>query len=204
MRGLPETLPAESFFLKTGSGERFCLYHRPHPDRECRGVLIYVHPFGDEMNKSRRMAAMQARAFAAIGFGVLQIDLFGCGDSSGEFLDARWNIWKHDLATARNWLENRVTVPVSLWGLRLGALLALLGVGVLPSRTSLMPKPVLTSGLSRVNARAARLLSACSASTRSTLMPGPIRRVHVRITGATAESGRTLVCSDSMPLMRTN
>ena len=125
MKGSPETIPAMSFFLKAGSGERFCLYHGPHPDRECRGVLIYVHPFGDEMNKSRRMASMQARALAAIGFGVLQIDLFGCGDSSGEFVEARWNIWKQDLAAARNWLENRAAAPVSLWGLRLGALLAL-------------------------------------------------------------------------------
>lgn len=125
MRELPDTPPAESFFLKTGSGERFCLYHGPHPDKECRGALIYVHPFGDEMNKSRRMAAIQARAFSAMGLGVLQIDLFGCGDSSGEFADARWNIWSQDLVLARNWLENRVTAPISLWGLRLGALLAL-------------------------------------------------------------------------------
>lgn len=125
MKGFPKSLPAESFFLKTGSGERFCLYHSPHPGKECRGVFIYVHPFGDEMNKSRRMAAIQARALAAMGFGVLQMDLLGCGDSSGEFADARWNIWKQDLAIARNWLENRVTAPVSLWGLRLGALLAL-------------------------------------------------------------------------------
>ena len=125
MKGFPESLPAESFFLKTGTGERFCLYHGPHPEKKCRGVFIYVHPFGDEMNKSRRMAAIQARALAAMGFGVLQMDLLGCGDSSGEFADARWNIWKQDLAIARNWLENRVTAPVSLWGLRLGALLAL-------------------------------------------------------------------------------
>lgn len=125
MRELPDTLPAESFFLKTGSGERFCLYHGPHPDKECRGALIYVHPFGDEMNKSRRMAAIQARAFSAMGLGVLQIDLFGCGDSSGEFADARWNIWSQDLVLAKNWLENRGAAPISLWGLRLGALLAL-------------------------------------------------------------------------------
>jgi exosortase A-associated hydrolase 2 len=88
-------------------------------------MLIYVHPFGEEMNKSRRMAALQARAFAAIGLGVLQIDLFGCGDSSGEFGNARWNVWKQDLAIATKWLENRADVPLSLWGLRLGALLAL-------------------------------------------------------------------------------
>ncbi|SOD40063.1 hydrolase 2, exosortase A system-associated [Nitrosovibrio sp. Nv4] len=125
MKGLPASSPAEPFFLKAEPGQRFCLFHKPYLDQECRGVIIYVHPFCDEMNKSRRMAAMQARAFAAIGFSVLQIDLFGCGDSSGQFCDARWDIWKQDLACARNWLENHVTAPVSLWGLRLGALLAL-------------------------------------------------------------------------------
>lgn len=118
-------IPAEPFFLKTALGERFCLFHTPNGGGEHRGAFIYIHPFGDEMNKSRRMAAMQAKAFAALGFGVLQVDLFGCGDSTGEFRDARWNIWKQDLIVARTWLENRIAAPVSLWGLRLGALLAL-------------------------------------------------------------------------------
>lgn len=120
-------LPADPFFLTADPGERFCLYHDPllSSGRKCRGVFIYVHPFGDEMNKSRRIAAIQARAFATMGFGVLQIDLFGCGDSSGEFRDARWDIWKQDLTTAKNWLENRTDAPIGLWGLRLGALLTL-------------------------------------------------------------------------------
>ena len=125
MKEVPGSIPAEPFFLKTDSGERFCLYHAPRSGMECRGIFLYVHPFGEEMNKSRRMAALQARAFAEIGFGVLQMDLFGCGDSSGDFADARWNIWKRDLALARTWAENRVAAPISLWGLRLGALLAL-------------------------------------------------------------------------------
>jgi exosortase A-associated hydrolase 2 len=118
-------VPAEPFFLQADCGRRFCLYHAPQAETECRGAFIYVHPFGEEMNKSRRMAALQARAFASMGFGVLQIDLFGCGDSSGDFSDARWDIWKQDLATACTWLEGRVSAPVSLWGLRLGTLLAL-------------------------------------------------------------------------------
>lgn len=117
--------PAKPFFLEAEPGERFCLYHSPSPDKKCRGALVYVHPFGEEMNKSRRMAAMQARAFTTQGLGVLQIDLFGCGDSSGDFRDARWEIWKQDLTTAKNWLENTACAPVGLWGLRLGALLAL-------------------------------------------------------------------------------
>lgn len=117
--------PAEPFFLKTDHGARFCLYHHPRSTDRCRGALIYIHPFGDEMNKSRRMAAMQARSFATAGFGVLQIDLFGCGDSSGEFREARWDIWKQDLLAAKEWIEDRTKAPISLWGLRLGALLAL-------------------------------------------------------------------------------
>lgn len=116
---------ADPFFLAADPGERFCLYYPPLPGTKCRGVFIYVHPFCDEMNKSRRMAAIQARTFSAMGFGVLQIDLFGCGDSSGDFRDARWEIWKQDLAAAKDWLEKTVCAPVGLWGLRLGALLAL-------------------------------------------------------------------------------
>jgi exosortase A-associated hydrolase 2 len=117
--------PAEAFFLSAAAGRRYCLYHGPRAGNKCRGAFIYIHPFAEEMNKSRRMAAMQARAFAEAGFGVLQIDLFGCGDSDGEFSHARWDIWKQDLFLAWNWLENRTDVPISLWGLRLGALLAL-------------------------------------------------------------------------------
>ncbi|RJG07066.1 hydrolase 2, exosortase A system-associated [Noviherbaspirillum cavernae] len=120
--GLPAMQP---FFLDTVRGTRFCLYHAPPTGTECRGAFLYIHPFAEEMNKSRRMAALQARAFAATGFAVLQIDLFGCGDSAGEFGNARWEIWKEDLAAARQWLVERVAAPVHLWGLRLGALLAL-------------------------------------------------------------------------------
>jgi exosortase A-associated hydrolase 2 len=117
--------PALPFFLQTDIGERFCLYHTPAPGTECRGAFVYVHPFAEEMNKSRRMAALQAKRFANAGFGVLQIDLYGCGDSSGDFGEARWDIWKSDLAAAKTWLEGEAGVPVSLWGLRLGAALAL-------------------------------------------------------------------------------
>jgi len=114
---------AAPFFLDAGGGERFCLYHAPAGD--CRGAFVYVHPFGDEMNRTRRMAALGARALARAGYGVLQIDLAGCGDSSGEFGEARWQGWKDDLALARRWLAERLGRPAGVWGLRLGALLAL-------------------------------------------------------------------------------
>lgn len=115
--------PAEPFFLASAPGERYCLFHPPAGI--IRGALVYVHPFAEEMNKSRRMAALQARALAALGYAVLHIDLYGCGDSSGEFAEARWDIWKDDLGVASAWLLERAKAPLILWGLRLGALLAL-------------------------------------------------------------------------------
>ncbi|HWZ47109.1 MAG TPA: hydrolase 2, exosortase A system-associated, partial [Herbaspirillum sp.] len=129
-------LSATPFFLQAVPGERFCIYHAPHPEIACRGAFVYVHPFADEMNRSRRMAALQARAFAEYGYGVLSIDLFGCGDSSGETGDASWEAWKSDLELAVRWLEDRLPVPVGLWGLRLGALLALDFIHDNPDRIS--------------------------------------------------------------------
>lgn len=115
---------AAPFFLAADPGQRLCMFYPP-ANGACRGAILYVPPFAEEMNKSRRMAALQARALAALGYGVLLIDLYGCGDSSGDFADARWDIWKRDLACAHRWLLERLQAPVSLWGLRLGALLAL-------------------------------------------------------------------------------
>lgn len=118
-------LPLLPFFMPASGGQRYCLLHLPAPGQPARGGIVYVHPFAEELNKSRHVAAAQARAFAAAGYSVLQIDLFGCGDSSGDFGEARWPIWHNDLHLACAWLAQRVDGPLTLWGLRLGALLAL-------------------------------------------------------------------------------
>ena len=76
------------------------------------------------MNAARRMAALQARAFAGVGFVALQIDLLGCGDSTGDFAEASWDAWLQDLTLAQHWLQQRWTAPVWWWGLRAGGLLA--------------------------------------------------------------------------------
>jgi exosortase A-associated hydrolase 2 len=115
--------PALPFFLAAAGGARYCLYHAPAG--ACRGALLYVAPFGDEMNRTRNLVARQARALAQLGIGVLQMDLYGCGDSAGEFGDARWQLWQDDLAAGHAWLADKLGQPVGLWGLRLGALLAL-------------------------------------------------------------------------------
>lgn len=114
----------EAFFLEApDGGQRYCIFHAGAA--EPRALLLYVHPFAEEMNKTRRMAALQARALADAGVAVLQIDLKGCGDSSGDFGDASWQGWLDDLALACQWLLARhPTLPLWLWGLRAGCLLA--------------------------------------------------------------------------------
>lgn len=116
----------EAFFVDAPhGGQRFVLYHPPHGP--ARGAVLQVHAFAEEMNKSRRMCAMQSRALACAGYGVLQMDLLGCGDSSGEFADASWTGWLADLALARALLRERCDAPLWWWGQRAGALLAVQG-----------------------------------------------------------------------------
>lgn len=114
----------EAFFLPASPGQRFALLHLPEAARQVRAAVVHVHPFAEEMNKSRRMAAVQARAMAATGFAVLQVDLLGCGDSSGDFGDASWEAWLADVELACNWLLRRIDAPLWLWGQRTGCLLA--------------------------------------------------------------------------------
>jgi exosortase A-associated hydrolase 2 len=114
------------------SGQRFGLFHSAGPDTAHRGAVLYVHPFAEEMNKSRRMAALQARALAQAGFDVLQMDLLGCGDSSGDFADATWSAWVADVLHGCQWLRQRSTGPLWLWGTRAGCLLAVDAARQLP------------------------------------------------------------------------
>lgn len=146
-------LPPEAFFLPAtaaSGGQRLCLFH-PAQSVNPRGLVLYIHPFAEEMNKARRMAALQSRALAQAGFAVLQIDLHGCGDSSGDFGDASWQSWVDDVLLGCQWLRERAgceatsgaasdalsgavfgetfndskrDVPLWLWGLRAGCLLA--------------------------------------------------------------------------------
>lgn len=107
--------------------------------------MLFIHPFADEMNKSRRMVALQARALAASGWNVLQVDLFGCGDSDGEFGQADWQQWLTDVKEAAAWLHEATGCAPSLWGLRTGCLLAChVAMGIQPAPNLLLWQPTLS------------------------------------------------------------
>lgn len=123
---MPVAAIQEAFFLPRdahGHSQRLAIHYRP-ADGPIHGAVVYVHPFAEEMNKARRMAALQSRALARAGFAVLQVDLRGCGDSSGDHGDATWDAWIDDIVEASHWLHKRHGAPLTLWGLRAGCLLA--------------------------------------------------------------------------------
>jgi len=114
----------EVFFLPARAGARLCVHHRPD-ERSATGLaVVFVPAFAEEMNKSRHVVAQTARRLCDMGIGVLLIDLYGCGDSSGDFAEATWETWQEDVALATGWLQESGYRRLMLWGMRLGGLLA--------------------------------------------------------------------------------
>ncbi len=112
----------EAFFVDALDGGRFAILLRP--SGHIRGCVLQIPPFAEELNKSRRMLAQAAAAFAEAGWAVLQLDLLGTGDSAGDFGDASWAAWLDDLERGRDLLLGLSTGPLVLWSLRAGSLLA--------------------------------------------------------------------------------
>jgi len=108
--------------------------------------MLHVAPFGEEMNRSRRMSALAARALARDGWTVLQMDLYGCGDSEGEFEDADWSTWLADIAQAARWIRDEHASVLTLWGVRAGCLLACDAARELPEPCMLLMWQPVASG----------------------------------------------------------
>lgn len=114
----------EALHVDGVAGRLFCVLHRPPPGVTVRGAVLHFHAFAEEMNRARRMVALQAAEFARRGFAVLLADAFGCGDSDGEFSAADWSIWLADGERLVAWFGERTGQVPILWGLRSGCLLA--------------------------------------------------------------------------------
>lgn len=138
------------FFLPFGEESLFCLLLEPAAGKPRAGIL-HLPPFAEEMHKSRRMAAVQARRFAEAGYAVLLVDLLGCGDSTGDFEDATWEAWLACAREAHGWLARAVEGPTVLWGLRLGAVLAAELSSQLPGVSGLILWQPVASGESFLN-----------------------------------------------------
>jgi exosortase A-associated hydrolase 2 len=119
---------SQGFFLPSAGGSLYAVYYNAGPSTEAvtdGPAVLFLPPFAEEMNKSRRMLMLTARACAVRGRAGLMVDLAGSGESSGDFSAARWEIWRENVADAVTWLQARGHREIAVVGLRMGALLAL-------------------------------------------------------------------------------
>ncbi len=116
----------QACFIEVEGRRLFAVRHRPG-DAPARRVLV-LPPFAEEMNKCRRLAAQAARALAASGCEVLLPDLYGTGDSAGDFGDADLALWRADAAALQAHLAAAAPgARPAVLAMRSGALL--LGTG---------------------------------------------------------------------------
>jgi exosortase A-associated hydrolase 2 len=108
--------------LQGGAGCIFVLLRQPPGARF--GVLV-APPFAEEMNKCRRMVTELASRLTERGLAVVVPDLFGTGDSAGDFSDASWEGWQGDLESVVRWCGERQIDLTGLLAIRSGAALAI-------------------------------------------------------------------------------
>jgi uncharacterized protein len=134
-------------FLEAPAGRRlFATLFEDSSAPKGRPVL-FLPPFAEEMNRTRRMASLAARSLAADGHATLIVDATGTGDSSGDFAAATWARWCEDFEFAARWLAERAGEAPMLLAARSGALLVppLLASGAVAADTLALWQPV-TSG----------------------------------------------------------
>ena len=109
-------------FIDGQQGKLFVLLRRP-VDHDSVACALIVPPFAEEMNKTRQLFTMVAQGLAARGIASVLPDLFGTGDSAGEFRHGDWRAWQDDLVKAAAWAESQGCRVSSLLSARLGCIL---------------------------------------------------------------------------------
>lgn len=113
----------EARFIDGARGRLLVVAHQP--ELPVAGTVLAVPPFAEEMNKSRPLLAALGREAAKRGVRIVIPDLFGTGDSEGEFGAADWDNWKADVARTAAWCAGQGWAVHALIGVRLGCALAI-------------------------------------------------------------------------------
>ena len=165
--GQPDCVPC---YLDSAEHRLFALAGRPAEVPTGHGILV-CPAFAEEMNRTRRTLRLLCSEAARRGMLVIETDLHGTGDSSGDFGDARWDGWLNDLEASANWLRQQGCVTISLLGVRAGALLAweILRTRRTPIRSLVLWQPVLTGKAVVTDMLRARLAAASTQGGRETV-----------------------------------
>jgi len=131
--------------MPTENGKCFVLEYLPAPNLLNNQSVLFIPPFGEENNNSRKMHSAIARNLANEGFSVFMIDLFGTGDSEGQFVDALWDDWLDNIKLLfENHLKQQF-IKTNILATRLGALMlaGLFENERLPINKCLLLQPIL-------------------------------------------------------------
>lgn len=112
------------FTIDGAAGPLLAVHYRPPDNVAWVANVIFAPSFAEEMNRCRAMVSMQARAWSEMGIGTLVLDPHGTGDSAGEFAEATWEGWRSDLTRGIDWLRQHAGGCDTVWGARLGAIMA--------------------------------------------------------------------------------
>ena len=111
-------------FVDSPQGRIFIVHRYPVAAQASSGIVL-IPPFAEEMNKSRRMFTQVAESLASQGFHVALPDLYGTGESEGDFADASWDAWLENIELSIAELRKQGVEKFAFVGLRAGCLLAL-------------------------------------------------------------------------------
>lgn len=130
------------FFFDSGGARLYGYLHGAAEPERTTGVVL-VHAFMEERQDSHAVVRDLAVRLAERGFAALRFDLYGCGDSEGEWRDATVERWRGDVCAAARWLREATGVErVVLIGFRFGATLAALAAKSAEAAGLVLVQPV--------------------------------------------------------------
>ena len=112
-------------FVESAEGRLFVMEYIPDASVDRHHAIIFVPPFAEEMNRCRVTVSRQARALAEIGFRPIVFDLYGTGESGGDFSEASWAIWCKNISAIVEHCAGAACDQYSFVAIRFGALLLL-------------------------------------------------------------------------------
>ena len=112
-------------YFSSNNGNLFYVYNpvELNADRN-HSITVLVPPFGEELNKSRVFFRKLRTQLAHLGMPSILLDLYGTGDSEGDFADASWDIWRSNMQELTNHLRSIGFSTIHFLGLRTGCILA--------------------------------------------------------------------------------
>jgi exosortase A-associated hydrolase 2 len=134
-------------FIEGSKGPIFVLLRRP--PGPVRGCVLVVPPFAEEMNKCRRMVAEATMGLAEHDIASVVPDLYGTGDSAGDFVDADWVTWQDDIIRTVRWAAVQGLSISGILATRLGCALtaSVLAAGIIgPVARTVLWQPVFDGG----------------------------------------------------------